>query len=134
MSIEPESTTRSAMPHPALNGPDTLRTKFSRRRREPGLQTGQGPEPRYLWPRLHVFHPPRFVFVAARFAREAMVLLQENVVPIVIRRVSQERCEQATESRKNPAPTRPFVSETERPIPATDVRTVVRIDPHREPA
>jgi hypothetical protein len=28
----------------------------------PGRQTGQGSAPRYLWPRVHVFQPPRFAF------------------------------------------------------------------------
>ena len=28
----------------------------------PGLQIGHGPAPRYLWPRLQVFQPPRFGF------------------------------------------------------------------------
>jgi hypothetical protein len=39
----------------------------------PGQQIGQGPEPRYVCPRVHVFHPPGFFFVFDFFSMKLNV-------------------------------------------------------------
>jgi hypothetical protein len=68
----------------------------------PGLQMGQGPAPRYLWPRLQVFQPPRFGFGIELYERSDGCLTpepQRSLASGYLDLDERERCQKQAASK-----------------------------------